>query len=100
MRSDLDRLMTERNIDTFIIPGTEASNFYRDYLTGGVSASAMVVKKRGSDPVLVVNGMEIDEAAKSGFQVITYDEFDQIEIFKQHGRETEAAMAALWERII
>lgn len=71
MKSDLDRLMQERNIDAFVIIGGEGENVYRDYITGGVHATATVVKKQGEAPVLVVSGMEIDEAKKSGLPVMT-----------------------------
>src|SRR5262245_980150 len=91
--------MTERNIDAFVIPGTENQDPYRDYLTGGVSASALVVKKRGEDPLLIVNLMEVDEAAKSGLRVMTYDEFDEPAIHKRFGRGTAEAKAALWHAI-
>jgi Xaa-Pro aminopeptidase len=100
MRSDLDHLMSARNIDAFFIPGTEGENTYRDYITGGVHASAMVVKKRDEAPVLIVSGMERDEAAKSGLQVMTYDAFNIHEIYKEHGRGTDKATAALWDQFI
>jgi len=100
MRSDLDQLMAERQIDAFIIPGSEGRNTYRDYLTGGAHASAMIVKKRGEEPILIVNHMEIDEARKSGLPVMTHDEFNMGEIFKKHGRGTPEARAALWEQYI
>ena len=100
MRSDLDRLMGERDIDAFFIPGTEGHNTYRDYVTGGVHASALVVKKINEAPVLIVNAMERDEAAKSGLQVMTYDAFNLHAIYEEHGRGTPKANAALWDQII
>ncbi|NJL95917.1 MAG: hypothetical protein HC915_20395 [Anaerolineae bacterium] len=100
MRSDIDRLMAERQLDAFIIPSHEGEDHARDYITGGVHASAMVVKKQGQPAVLVANHMEIDEAAKSGLEVLTFDAFNQTEILRQHGRGTEQAAQALWARML
>ena len=100
MRSDLDRLMAERGIDAFIIPATEGVSPQRDYLTGGIQAHPLVIKKRGSAPVLIAKAMERDEAAKSGLAVLTYEDFRNSDLEKQHGRNTINARAALWERII
>ncbi|HLA44807.1 MAG TPA: M24 family metallopeptidase [Aggregatilineales bacterium] len=100
MRSDLDGLMAERNLDAFIIPGTEGHSPQRDYMTGGVHASAMVVKKRGEAPILIVNHMEIDEAKKSGLTVMTLDDFHYSEIVTKHGRVSAATRKALWEQYI
>jgi Xaa-Pro aminopeptidase len=96
MRSDLDRLMAERHIDAFIIPPIEAKSTPRDYLTGGAKADAVVVKKQGEVPILIVNLMEREEAAKSGLAVMTYDDFNVEAIYRQHGRGTRAAWAAIW----
>src|SRR5215207_3164708 len=100
MRSDLDKYMAQRNIDAFIIPATENEDSYQNYLTGGVKAHAMTIKKRGEAPVLIVNHMEIDEAKKSGLEVLTYDIFNNTEIAKQFGRGTPAARLELWRRIL
>lgn len=95
MRSDLDRLMAERNLDAFFIPDIEGENIYRDYLTGGVHVSPFIVKKRGEAPVLIVSGMEQDEAAKSGLPVLTYEEIGRIELIRKHGgRNSNAELTA------
>lgn len=84
MKSDLDRLMTERNIDAFIIVGTENENTDREYITNGAHASSTVVKKRGFAPVMIVAGMEMGEASKSGLEVMNYFDFGYAEILKEH----------------
>ncbi len=100
MRSDFDDLMLAHQLDAFIIPPTEGHNPHRDYLTGGVHASGMIIKKRGESPILVVNHMEIDEAQKSGLPVLTFDRFKREEFWKQHGRDTMPALAAWWGEIL
>ena len=87
MKADLDRLMAERNIDAFFIQGTEDVNTDRFYVTNGAHASAMVVKKRDEDPVLIVSGMEIDEAKKSGYPVMNIHEFGIAELLKEYSHD-------------
>lgn len=92
MRSDLDRLMQERNIDVLFIRAAETDDTDRKYLTRGVHATATVVKKRGEDPILIVSGMEMDEAKKSGYRVMNYNEFDMPRIWKEHAGDSNAIL--------
>ncbi|MBZ0289730.1 MAG: hypothetical protein K8I30_19055, partial [Anaerolineae bacterium] len=67
MKSDLDRLMTARELVAIVVTGGEHHNTPRAYLCNGVDIhNGMVIKKRGAEPVLIVGGMEIEEATKSG----------------------------------
>lgn len=100
MKADLDRLMAERSIDVLMIRGTEGEDPDRHYLTNGVHASAMVIKKRGQDPFLIVNGMEIEEAQKSGYTVHNYtDIFSYAEIFQTVGNDLNAVQREVTRRI-
>ena len=84
MKSDLDALMAKRGLDAIIVTGDEHANPPRHYLTNGAMVTGgYVLKKRGSDPVMVVNPMEIEEAAKSGLQVYSYNDFDWGALYKQ-----------------
>jgi Xaa-Pro aminopeptidase len=68
MKSDLDRLMDDHDLDAILITGPAQHNPPMVYLTGLVHmTSGDLIKKRGSDPVLFYNPMERDEAARSGF---------------------------------
>ncbi|KAB2905081.1 MAG: aminopeptidase P family protein [Anaerolineae bacterium] len=100
MRSDLDRLMAEHEIDAFFIPETEGENVYRDYLTGGVHASPFILKKRGEAPILMVFGMEREEAAKSGLAVLTFEEIGRMELIGQYGRGTNAELTAFYQLLV
>lgn len=99
MKSDLDRLMAERDLDALVTLPTEHDDPYRAYLTGGAHFSGMVVKKRGTPPVLIANVMEVDEAAKSGLKVYNNNDFGQSEIMRQHGADLETAIAEWYRRI-
>ena len=71
MKSDIDALMKERNLDALMILGNAEHNPPMYYLTGGGHVSkAVLIKKQGEPPVLYVNAMERDEAEKSGLKVI------------------------------
>ncbi|GIK64055.1 MAG: hypothetical protein BroJett018_18490 [Chloroflexota bacterium] len=100
MKSDLDRLMTERNIDALIIPGTEEPNPYRDYLANSIHAHATVIKKRDSEAVLIANGMELDEAAKSGLKVYNMTDFGLAELMQKYKSDQQAISRDYWRNIL
>ena len=72
MKSELDSLMQQRNLDALLVSGGTHENPCMYYLANGakVGASTLAIKQRSHAPVLIVVGMERDEAAKSGLQVI------------------------------
>jgi Xaa-Pro aminopeptidase len=68
MKSDLDHLMEEHDLDAILITGPAQHNPPMGYLTGPIHmTTGDLIKKRGSDPILFYNPMERDEAAKSGY---------------------------------
>lgn len=76
MRSDLDRLMKEKNLDAFLVYGNAEHNPPMMYLTGGGHVThATLLKKRDQEPVLFCGLMERDEAAKSGLNIKLYDDY-------------------------
>lgn len=84
MKSDLDRLMQERNLDAFIIFGNAEHNPPMYYLTGGGHVShATIIKKHGEEPIYFFGDMERDEAAKSGLKLVPYSKYDVNEMLKQ-----------------
>jgi Xaa-Pro aminopeptidase len=71
MKSDLDALMEGRNLDALLVLGSAENNPPMYYMTGGGHVrNAVLIKKRGEQPVLYCNAMEREEAAKSGFNII------------------------------
>jgi Xaa-Pro aminopeptidase len=85
MKSDLDRLMTDRQFDAILVTGGTHHNPPMYYLANGVSLGegSILVKKRGADPILFVSGMERDEAAKSGLPVVDLSKYNYLEILKE-----------------
>lgn len=74
MRSDLDRLMAERNLDAFLVLGDSHGNTIMNYLTGGAMLErAIVFKRRGEALTLIHGSMERDNAAATGLRLIDRD---------------------------
>jgi Xaa-Pro aminopeptidase len=98
MKSDLDAIMQEKNLDAFIVFGNAENNPPMYYLTGGGHVShATIIKKRGEEPVYFFNDMERDEAAKSGLKLIPYTKYDYNEILKTTGGEQLLANAMRYQ---
>jgi Xaa-Pro aminopeptidase len=71
MKRDLDDLMATRNLDAILIQGKVLGNPSLMYVLNGVHMTqALVIKKRGDEPRLIVGPMERDSAAGVGYPVI------------------------------
>jgi Xaa-Pro aminopeptidase len=93
VKSDLDALMKERNLDAILVLGNAENNPPMYYLTGGGHVNdAALLKRQGEPAVIFCNAMEREEAEKSGLKVIPLrlgmvDEFFEKAdvIFKEQG---------------
>ncbi len=95
MKHDIDRLMAERGFDALTVSGTPATSRDLMYLTGPIAVMrARLMKKRGEAPVLIVSGMERDEAARSGIKIRTYDDLDMMKITREAKDPLEAGVNA------
>lgn len=91
MKTDLDRLMRERGFEALVIMGNAEENHALKYLTNHAKVShAIVVKKQGSEPVIICNGMERDEAAKSGLEVTTMAALNYYQMIAETGSAFKA----------
>ena len=85
MKSDFDRLMQERGLAAVLIAGGEGYSEVRDYMTNGAHITGgYVIKKPGADPILIVSGMETDEARKSGYPVKSWSELGFFDLLKDN----------------
>lgn len=101
MKADLDRLMSARDLQAIIVTGDAEHNPPRDYLTNGAHITGgLVVKKRGSAPVLIVNAMETEEAAKSGLQVLSYYDLNYAEILNKVEGDVSKATIIFWGAVL
>lgn len=91
MRSDVDNLMEQRNIDAIFILGRPSLSRDMAYMAGPLKITGgYLVKVRGEEPFLVVGQMERDEAAKSGLRVSLFSEFGWEQILKERGSGVSA----------
>ena len=96
MKTDIDRIMAERGLDALVIFIGEEYSAALDYLVGAVRLTGgMAVKKRDADPILIVNGMETDEAAASGLEVFSYGHFKFHELLEENDGNGSYAYAAM-----
>jgi Xaa-Pro aminopeptidase len=93
VKTDLDRLMAERNLDAFVVLGDAHANPIMNYLTGGAMLErAIVLKRRGAAMTLVHGGMERDNAAATGLELVDRDAvYDQMEYLRKHDGNRLAA---------
>jgi Xaa-Pro aminopeptidase len=86
MKSDIDSLMKERNLDALLVLGAAEHNPPMYYFTGsGHISAAVLIKKRGEEPILFYNEMERDEAAKTGLQTKSMGVYSFQELLKEAG---------------
>ena len=101
MKTDIDSLMESKNLEAILVVGNAEHNPPMTYLTGGGHVSAaMLIKKRGEDPVLFCNDMERDEAAKSGLAVRRFGEFPWADLLKEADGDVALATAIRLERML
>ena len=96
MKSHLDQLMQQRGFAAIVVIGESAENYPLNYLTNHAAISeGIVIKKQGEDPVLIVGAMERDEAAKSGLQVQTFNDYNLYGLVQETGSYFEARLRML-----
>jgi Xaa-Pro aminopeptidase len=84
MKQDLDRLMTDRNLDALWITGPASHNPAMVYFTGIANITrADLIKKRNEPPVLFHYPMEREEAARTGLRCRNLSEFKLDQILKE-----------------
>ncbi|HBX70838.1 MAG TPA: aminopeptidase P family protein [Chloroflexi bacterium] len=101
MKTELDRLMQERNFDAMLITGPAQHNPAMYYLTGGGHiTSADLIKPRGAGPVLYHNPMERDEAAATGLKTKNFVDYNWGSLLKQAGGDTIKATALRYKAML
>lgn len=101
MKSDLDRLMQARDLVALLVVGDGHDNPPRAYLTGGVHITGgLVLKRHGEAPLLVVNPMETEEAARSGLAVYSFHDLDWAQLVEAAQGDRSQAAIALWGRCL
>ncbi len=101
MKSDIDRLMRERELDALIVTGGEEFNTARYYLSNGARIThGSIFKSLGKPALLVCNRMELEEAAKSGLDVLTDVELGYYDRYKEAEGDSIRATVLHWSDVL
>ncbi len=102
MKSDLDRLMQENDIDAILVTGPGDHNPYMVYLTGGAHLTkADLIKKRGEEPILFHASMERDEAARTGLTTRCYADYPTYQdLLKAASGDPAKALALRYQQML
>lgn len=101
MKSDLDRLMQENDIDALLITGPGQHNPAMYYMTGGAFLThADLIKPRGAAPILFHGAMERDEAAKSGLATINNSKYNFKELLEEAQGDRILASTLRYKRML
>ncbi len=100
MKSDLDALMLENDLDAILISGPAQHNPSMVYLTGGAHMTGDLIKKRGCEPVLFCNPMEREEAARTGLSTRLYTDYPYADLLQQNGNDPARAQAARYRLML
>jgi Xaa-Pro aminopeptidase len=102
MKSDLDALMAQRNLDSLLVMGDSSGNTVLNYLTGGEHLErALVVKRRGGPFTLIHGGMERDNAARTGLRLVNRDQvYKPYELLRKHEGDALAAQTDYLQQVI
>jgi Xaa-Pro aminopeptidase len=101
MKTELDTILREKGIAGIMVLGNGDHNPAMVYLTGGGHISnAILVKKTGADPLLMVNPMEREEAGRTGLPTITFNEFKFYELLRQAGGDVVQAESVFYKLIL
>ena len=101
MKSDIDRLMRERQLDAIIVTGGEEFNTARYYLSDGARITHGTIFKVAGEPALLVcNRMELEEAAKARIDVLTDVELGFHERYKEAEGDSIRATVLHWSDVL
>ena len=98
MKSDLDSLMSSKNLDAILVTGPAQHNPAMVYMTGGAHLTgADLIKKRGEEPVLFCYPMERDEAAHTGLKTRNLADYKMNDLLKEANGDMIKASATRYQ---
>jgi Xaa-Pro aminopeptidase len=100
MKSDLDNLMKERNLDALLVVGMAQHNPAMVYFTGTAHVtSADLIKRVGEQPILFHPAMEREEAVRTGLKTINYSQYPMAPLMQAAGNDLSLAKVMRYERM-
>ena len=101
MKTDIDQLMQQHNVEALLITGPAQHNPAMVYLTGGGHVThADLIKQRGKPPVLFHGMMERDEATKTGLTTRDYDQYAWKDLFDAANGDLIELYAIRYQRML
>jgi len=101
MKSDLDRLMQEHDIDVLLVTGPAQHNPAMVYMTGGGHiTNADVIMPLGRAATLFHGPMERDEALKTGLKTISYSHYPIQQLLKETNGNQIDAIALRYKKML
>ena len=101
MKTDLDRLMQEQDLDALLVIGPGQHNPPMFYMTGGGHLTkAMLIKKREGEPLLFHQSMERDEAANTGLGTKNLDDYRFNDLLKEADGDVLKASVARYRQML
>mgnify|MGYP001765399695 CR=1 FL=1 len=101
MKADIDRLMKEHKLDAMLVVGNAQHNPAMVYFTGGGHINdAILLKKRGQEPVLYFYPMEREEAARTGLKTISFSKYLYTDFMKEAGGNLAEAMVLRLKKML
>lgn len=100
MKSDIDRLMEEADLDALLVLGPTSYNPNMVYFTERIHLTfGYLLKKRGQEPVLFHQSMEREEAANTGFEIKDLGDYSFEELMSESGGDQQGAVVLRYARI-
>jgi Xaa-Pro aminopeptidase len=93
LKSDLDRLMAERNIDAIVVEGPDglgSANPDFNYFVQGAHLTGTVIKKRGEPTMLLHSTWEQIQAESTGLALVPTNRWNLREIMNETGDRFQA----------
>jgi len=101
MKQEIDALMQQQQVDALWISGAALHNPSMVYFTGGIHVTqADLFYRPGQEPVLFCGPMERDEAAKTGFRLMSYADFDYYAFLKQAQGDAQKAQGMRYQQML
>jgi Xaa-Pro aminopeptidase len=101
MKQDLDQLMAARGLDAMLVRGKVLGNPPLVYLLNGAHLTqAVLIKKRGEGPTVIVGPMDRATAAATGCSVVLTTRYGYAALLEAHQGDELAASVAYYRRIL
>lgn len=101
MKTDLEQLITQKQVDALWISGAAQHNPSMTYFTGRIHVTAAdLFILPGREPILFHGTMEREEAAKTGFELVSYSRYPTSEFLKLADGNPLEASALRYQKML